>query len=153
MLHLYKINKVELVNEPVDDILENEGRCLFDIFVKDIQYTEYFGTRDKMFEDEYEGGWPVIFKNNVLGFCENDYAEVDFNGTLHLNERSMDRHFFIRLDYNNKPKEGDYFCFLNQYDKRVTNEEIEELVNNNQFGDETDVTFEIGKDNKLHRVC
>lgn len=151
MLHVYKIDSVTMVSESMEEILENEGRPLFEIVVKNIIYYSYFQNRNDIFDDCYEGGWPVLFENGEVGFCLNDYSVVDFDGVKHLEERPMDRHFFIRADYKNQPKTGSYFTFLNQYDKRVSNEELEEVLKSCE-GDETDITFEIGKDNKLHKT-
>lgn len=151
MLHVYKIDSFEIVDEPFEDILENEGRSLFDVFVKNVD-KDYFND-NKIFPDQYEGGWPIAIQNNdEWGFCVNDYAEFDWHMEAEtLKDRGVGRHFFIRLPFNKRPKTGSHFAFLNQYDKRLTNEEIIETVNNCQ-SDDPESVYEIGIDNKLHLI-
>lgn len=154
MLHIYKIEQVDMISEDIETVIENEGRPLFDVFVKNVKHTNYFDKSSKFTEDLYEGGWPVMIKNNPdIGFCENDYCDFNWDITTPLLNRRVDRHFFIRINYNNKPKVGDFFTFLNQYDKRLTNDEITKVLDSIQDSEElTELCYEIGKDNKLHRV-
>ena len=153
MFHVYKIDKVDLVPENPEIVIENEGRLLYDVLVKNVKHGGFFGTTaDFMTEDSYEGGWAVLFQNSDdVAFCVNDYIEYDWNDVCTLDDRPMSRHFFIRASYDDKPEEGRRFAFLNQYDKRLTNQEIQEVLNACD-DDRTDICYEIGKDDKLHKV-
>ncbi len=139
MIHIYKIDYVELIPEPIYDIIEHEGKPLYKIIVTDVVSDDDF----------YEDGWPVLFENtNDWAFYIGGFISTNYSIT---SKNSMNRTFYIRMPFNFKPTVGQHFVFLNQYDKRVQNEELKEALKN-IIGGESDSLFTINQNNELEQV-
>jgi len=140
MIHIYKTDYVELIPETIYDIIEHEGKPLYKIIVTDVASEN---------DDFYEDGWPVLFENTddwafyIGGFDSPNYSIVS--------KISINRTFYIRMPFNFKPTVGQHFVFLNQYDKRVQNEELKEALKN-IIGGESDTLFTINQNNELEQV-
>lgn len=140
------MKKCELIDEPIEDIIANEGRQLWDIYVERVSGD--YNSEGNMFDDQYEGGWPVILQGSGdWGICVNEYPEFDYENSLGtLDETPKARHFFIRLLTNYTPEPGKHFAFLNQFDKRITNEELYRLVNSCTDSEHSELCYQLNVD-------
>lgn len=134
MLLVYQLNKFERINELDydEDGSIKEPSFIYAITVKD--------TNPNC--DDFQEGWAVLFENEPdLGFLMGMYDTREYN-----NEGSCFIRTFV-IQCNSELKDKQHFCFLNQYNKRILNEEIEYAVHNSLDQDVT--IFDFDKQGKL----
>lgn len=152
MLKVYKIDQCNIVDEPLEDLMENDFRHLIKLTVSiDIDRPDSFLQDLNVVEEKYcNENWPIYVKGKsdwgrMINYT-HAYEENRVNQTCKV---KFD--FFIRMFEKDYPQQGDHFAFLNQYDKRIANEEIIEVVDNCES--EKPITlYEINQDNKLEQT-
>ena len=153
MIHFYKIQDIQWAEQSLDDIQENEGLALWKITIKS-NVAEIPKAEDPFFEGdgEYDPGWPLMFSStDDWGFRSFEIAE-HFYEELSRKE-GITRRLYVLLEPSTPLKKNDWLVFANQYEYRVSNEELREVLNELKSSDSDayDITYSINKDNKLQR--
>ena len=153
MINLYKIQDVTFVEQDLSDIEANGGATYCITILSDAKNNLL---QSSLFDDDgYEAMWPIAFQG-MEEWGYRIYEDVpqlfhEYNHTKESNVVARQLYTVIPVPY--VPKKGTYCAFVNQFDKRITNEEVEELFAELQVTDTEDIiSFEIGEDNKLHKI-
>lgn len=152
MLNIYKIIDVDWSDQTLEDIEENGGQLWCITIKTDINNNIMQDVYSE--DDDYEGGWPIGFSfSEEWGFRQYElYPELYSEYSPTSKSNVVTRQLYVITPNNIKPIKGDYCAFLNQFDKRIDNEEIIDILQNLQGETDDIISYEIGKDNKLHRI-
>lgn len=155
MLNIYKIKAVDSPMQSPEDVEENGG-MLYIIDVKTDMKNDIM--QDTMFAEDggYDGGWPMGFSfTEEWGIRVGELCPDLFDVYTNRNASNIvTRQLYVVVPDGVVPEVGEYCAFMNQYDKRITNEEITELLQQlHETEQDADILqYEIGSDDKLTKV-
>lgn len=154
MINIYKIKDITFVEQDLADI-EANGGATYCITINSEAKNNLL--QDSLFEEdgEYDSMWPIAFQDiKEWGYRIYEDTPQLFHEYNHTKESNvLTRQLYTIIPIPFVPKKDTYCAFINQFDKRITNEEIEEVFAGLQPTDTEDIiSFEIGEDNKLHRI-